>query len=560
MKIWTRIWLCLLAGSWAFTCGAVSANQTVDSAIQAIQQAPDPSAAVTAYANGFALDRNNPRLYDAYVARMVDLGLPEMAYHQAQTLTTLQANNGLAWGVVAYVEARRAQMPEALSAINLAGQYAPDNKFVQHTAGELAAWYDLKADKATIPENTKDGLTKARKLLEQRPAYTEAYATAQKAYQTGTTPQVNPTAPAAPAAAPQPAPSSAVPNAEAPSPMVPNAPQVPMAPQVPADQGAPYSYAPPAPLYSPNYYGPYYSPDYYAGAYLDWGPSYGYAWGPGWVAPSPWWWWQPCGFWGGFSFFPFGTVFVFDFDHHDHHGHDGHGHDGHSHHGDQFAHNTATGHGHDPASWHNGSQGQKSFFGTPARPSDSTMHWARATATAQSASTRNTFAPAANAHTWSSTSQRSAFATTGSSARSAQSSAFAHNPTISTPQTHSWSGSSSMMRGPATTPNSWANHGYTTRSYVAPRTSWSAPSYRAPTYSAPRYSAPSQSFSGGFNGWHGSSGMSAAPHSFGAPAGGFQGGSSFSGGFHGGAPMGGGGFHGGGGAMGGGGHGGGGHR
>ena len=82
---------------------------------------------------------------------MVDFGLPEMAYYQAQTLTTLQVNNGLAWGVVAYVDARRAQMAEAIYAINLAGQFAPDNKFVQHTAGELVAWYDLKADKATIP-------------------------------------------------------------------------------------------------------------------------------------------------------------------------------------------------------------------------------------------------------------------------------------------------------------------------------------------------------------------------------------------------------------------------
>lgn len=53
---------------------------------------------VAAYANGIALDRNDPKLCEAYVARMVDFGLPEMAYHQAQMLTTLQSNNGLAWG------------------------------------------------------------------------------------------------------------------------------------------------------------------------------------------------------------------------------------------------------------------------------------------------------------------------------------------------------------------------------------------------------------------------------------------------------------------------------
>src|SRR5258708_21372566 len=92
----------------SFTLGsaksAVVAEPTMDAAIQAVQQASDPSAAIAAYANGFAIDRNNPRLYDAYVSRMVDLGLPEMAYHHAQTLTTLQSNNASTWAVVAYVD------------------------------------------------------------------------------------------------------------------------------------------------------------------------------------------------------------------------------------------------------------------------------------------------------------------------------------------------------------------------------------------------------------------------------------------------------------------------
>src|SRR5215471_8957266 len=99
----------ILAGCGAvFLAGAVFGESPppgdTAAAIQAIQQAPDPSAVVAAFAD--ATDRNNPKLYDAYVTRMVDLGLPEMAYHQAQTLTGLQSDNGLAWGVVAYVDAR----------------------------------------------------------------------------------------------------------------------------------------------------------------------------------------------------------------------------------------------------------------------------------------------------------------------------------------------------------------------------------------------------------------------------------------------------------------------
>ena len=147
----------------------VPATQTADTAIQAIQQAADPSAAVAAYASGYAVDRNNPKLHEAYVSRMVDLGLPELAYHQAQTLTTLNPNNGLAWGVVAYVDARRLDMTAAISSINLAGPLAPDNKFVVHTAGEILAWYDFKADKTTIPDNAKSGLDKVRTQFSKEP-------------------------------------------------------------------------------------------------------------------------------------------------------------------------------------------------------------------------------------------------------------------------------------------------------------------------------------------------------------------------------------------------------
>src|SRR5512135_3143821 len=86
------------------TTRAASPSPVVDSAIQAIQQAPDPSAAVSAYANAIALERNQPKIYEAYVARMVDFGMPELAYHQAQTLTGLNSSSGLAWGVIAYVD------------------------------------------------------------------------------------------------------------------------------------------------------------------------------------------------------------------------------------------------------------------------------------------------------------------------------------------------------------------------------------------------------------------------------------------------------------------------
>src|SRR6476660_209557 len=260
---------CVLATAW----GGPPTDPEVGAAIQAIEQASDPSAAVAAYVNGAAVDRNDPKLSEAYVARMVDLGLPELAFHQAQALTTLESNNGLAWGVIAYVEARRGNMAEAISAINLAGQFAPDNALVERTAGEIVAWYDVKADKATLSQNAERGLATIRSLLEKRPEFANAYETAKKAY-----------------------------KAQA---------SVPELPE--QSQGQPTGLQTMSPTESISYY-----PDYY------------YASGAGWVEPMPWWWWQPVGFFGGFDFFPFTTVVVFNhrnffFKHHDHFFHHGNG-------------------------------------------------------------------------------------------------------------------------------------------------------------------------------------------------------------------------------------------
>ena len=237
------MWSCVLAAAW----GESTSWRVVGAAIQAIEQAPDPSATVAAYVNGAAVDRNDPKLSEAYVIRMVDLGLPELAFHQAQMLTTLQSNNGLAWGVVAYVEARRGNMAEAISAINLAGQFAPNNPLVERTAGEIMAWYDIKADKATLSENAHRGLTMIRQLLEKYPEFANSYDTAKKAYQAQVrTPE-------------QPVPSQTV---------------------SPTESFSDYSYASDA----------------------------------GWVEPTPWWWWQPVGFFAGSSFVPLTTLVVFNRD------------------------------------------------------------------------------------------------------------------------------------------------------------------------------------------------------------------------------------------------------
>jgi hypothetical protein len=49
-------------------------------------------------------------------------------------------------------------------------------------AGEIAAWYDVMADKAILPENAEHGLATIRGLLEKRPEFANAYETTKKAY------------------------------------------------------------------------------------------------------------------------------------------------------------------------------------------------------------------------------------------------------------------------------------------------------------------------------------------------------------------------------------------
>jgi hypothetical protein len=494
MKTWFKIlplalgiWGCLLIGVRAQPYRPPTGD---DAAILAIQQAPDPSAVVTAFGNGMAIDRNNPRLYAAYVSRMVDLGLPEMAYHQAETLATLDPNNGLGHGVLAYVHARRGQMIDAIGEVNIAAPLAPDNPFIQRTTGEIIAWYDFKGDKTQVPENLKDGLAKTRDLVDKTIAYHQAYNTAISAYQsqasaTTQEPSVTPPATAGTAPAqiqPQPQYAEAAPGVSAEAPLTP-------------------------PAYYGNYggYGGYYPP-YYS--------NYANDWGPGWIEPSPWWWWQPVGFFGGFNFFPFGLGFVFDndrfFDHRFFHDRDFR-HDRDFHHDNRFADR------HDRSVWHGDARGHNSFFGTPARPN-----------AALAQSRRNDFrGSTANARF---TTPRNSIATLGGN----------------------------RTRGVGINRGMGINSGQ--RSFATQRTpmSRSAPAFASRPAGGP-------AFNGGFRG--SSAGVSGRPAGGSAFGGGFRGSSMGMSGFHGnmggagGFRGGGAGGGGGGGHMGGGGgHGGGGHR
>ena len=273
MKIWFKKIVLLVGGmSWVMLAYAdpLPADNSPSSTVQAIQQAADPSAVIAAYSD--ASDRSDPRVKEAFVNRMVDLGAPEMAYHQAQKLAAEEPNNAVALAVVAHVDLRRGYLPDAITAINTAAPLAPENVFVQRTAGEVLAWYDARGNTTSLSQRDRDNLEHVRGLMASNSAYNQTYNMARQSFTSQPYPNQQPAATTTPP-----------PQYQAQSPAY--------------DYSAPgyYDYSSGTPYYYPSY--PYYYPDY---AY----------WGPGW--DSTWWWGGPV---IGFDVFPGRRFHDHDHDH-----------------------------------------------------------------------------------------------------------------------------------------------------------------------------------------------------------------------------------------------------
>ena len=144
--------------------------------IQAIREAADPSAVVAAYARGVALEPANRQLLEAYVHRMVEFSLPEATCHQARMLVDLNPDDGVAWGVLSFVAARQGRMAEALADLVQAAGRQSDSAFVQQTAGELLAWYDL--NKPTVSSSLGESLEQVRNSVAGHETFANAYADA----------------------------------------------------------------------------------------------------------------------------------------------------------------------------------------------------------------------------------------------------------------------------------------------------------------------------------------------------------------------------------------------
>jgi hypothetical protein len=230
-----------------------------------IRVAADPSAAVQAYAAAQQADPGNTQVELAYVRRMVDFGLPEMADSQAQALVKRHSTDGLPWAVSAYMMAKRQDTPAALTQIAYAASIAGKEPFVIRTAAQILAWYDLRIDKAKIPAEAQTAALTTRTLLSDKPEYQQAYTRAAQAYTSV-------------ASNDQPAPESPATQNVTPAPAQQTASAAPVyAPE--ADEAVyagPYYYAPDyyTPVgYAPTYCAPWWPVGYDCGAF--WWPNFG---------------------------------------------------------------------------------------------------------------------------------------------------------------------------------------------------------------------------------------------------------------------------------------------
>src|SRR5437868_5483765 len=88
--------------------------------LQSIRSAPDPSSAVNAFADAKAAEPGNVAFEKAYVAKMVEFQLPEMAEAQARDVSTRDPADSLSWAVLAYMHAKEDHTTQALTEISVA--------------------------------------------------------------------------------------------------------------------------------------------------------------------------------------------------------------------------------------------------------------------------------------------------------------------------------------------------------------------------------------------------------------------------------------------------------
>ena len=150
--------------------------------IEIIRTTDQPAKAIAAYARANTLDRNNFDLLNAYLRRMLQLGLPQVAWRPANVLVHLAPEEGLAWAVVGYMHGRENRLTEAFSPTMRAISRLEGNRSVLFNAGQLAGWYDHQQVPPEVSHAARRILDDRRKQLAADPFFKRGYEAIAKAY------------------------------------------------------------------------------------------------------------------------------------------------------------------------------------------------------------------------------------------------------------------------------------------------------------------------------------------------------------------------------------------
>jgi hypothetical protein len=161
---------------------AVQAGSEIDLGpiAEAIRTAADPVAAADAYARGFAVDPNNFPLHKAYLARMLEADLPEMAYDSARVVAAAEADHDVAWSVLAHQHIRRGQAAQAAAALVRAAGIVKENAFAQAVAGEVVGTMAARAEAVSLPRSVRDGIKAVQLAVANTDPYRRAYRKARR--------------------------------------------------------------------------------------------------------------------------------------------------------------------------------------------------------------------------------------------------------------------------------------------------------------------------------------------------------------------------------------------
>lgn len=159
------------------TIDAAERQQQLEQAVEKIRAAENAAEAASFYARGNTIDKLHAPLHRAYMHRMLELGLPQLAAHPARTLTVLRPEDEpLAWAVAGHYYARRNHWNDALEATMRAAEELPNTEAVLHNAGQLTAWYERSHNQPRASDRTKRAM--AKMLSENLPkgnAFASAY-------------------------------------------------------------------------------------------------------------------------------------------------------------------------------------------------------------------------------------------------------------------------------------------------------------------------------------------------------------------------------------------------